>query len=168
MKTTLEPDALHHDDPSCTNCPSDGFMMSESRNVPQGVEYPRKTYPQMVGAGGTAARGRNRRRSTRRAFETSIRVYGKSLNEKPFYEDARTVDVSVHGALLLLKVPVSKGQKLLLFNDATQRQQVCQITDIRTNDEGSVEVAVAFPTPHAEFWQVTAASGKMRSHSKIN
>jgi hypothetical protein len=101
-------------------------------------------------------------------LDAIIRVYGSSLSGNPFYEDARTINVSVHGALLVLNVPVSKGQKLLLFNEVAQRQQVCQIVDIRVRDSESLEVAVAFPTPHAEFWQVFPTRHGMRLHSKIN
>ncbi len=168
MKAMLEPVAIHHDDANWNPCRPDNFIMSGGSNAQRSVERPNQGDPCTSGAGGGTARTRNRRRSTRRAFETLVRVYGKNLNEKPFYEDARTIDVSVHGALMLLKVPVSKGQKLLLFNDATQRQQVCQIMDIRTHDTESLEVAVAFPTPHAEFWQVSPAPGKVRSNSKLN
>jgi len=113
---------------------------------------------------GNAAKGRNMRRdmrrSTRRRFETIIRVYGNNLKGNAFYEDARTIDVSVHGALLLLNVPVAKGQMLLLFNEAIQRQQVCKVVDIRVRDTESLEVAVAFPTPHAEFWDAVPTRSK--------
>jgi len=104
---------------------------------------------------GAVARERNRRRSSRRDFKTFVRVYGHSANGAAFYENARTVNVSVHGALLQLSAPVTKGQKLLLFNEVTQRQQVCQIVDVRDGDTESHVVAVAFPIPHAEFWHAS-------------
>jgi len=107
-----------------------------------------------VPGSGVAARERNRRRSSRREFKAVVRVYGHTLEGAAFYENARTINVSVHGALLQLSVPVSKGQKLLLFNEATERQQVCEIVSIRGRDAESHEVAVAFPTPHAEFWHI--------------
>jgi hypothetical protein len=100
------------------------------------------------------------RRSTRRRLETIIRVYGNNLKGNAFYEDARTINVSVHGALLLLNVPVAIGQMLLLFNEAIQRQQVCKVVDVRVRDTESLEVAVAFPTPHAEFWQTVPTRPK--------
>ncbi len=106
------------------------------------------------GLNGVAAK-RNRRRSSRREFKTFVRVYGRTLNGTAFYENARTLNVSVHGALLLLTAAVSKGQKLLLFNEVTQRQQVCQIVDVRRGEMELHEVAVAFPTPHAEFWNAS-------------
>jgi len=107
------------------------------------------------GLNGVAAKERNRRRSSRREFRIFVRVYGRTLNGTAFYENARTLNVSVHGALLLLTAAVSKRQKLLLFNEVTQRQQVCQIVDVRPGAMELHEVAVAFPTPHAEFWNAS-------------
>jgi hypothetical protein len=168
MKNTREPDGLHRDDPNRNSCRPDDFTMSERFDAPLTGECPRKADPHAAEAGGAAANRRNRRRSKRRAFDSVIRVYGNNLNGNAFYEDARTINVSVYGALLKLDVPVSKGQKLLLFNEAMQRQQVCQIVGIRVGDTESPEVAVAFPTPHAEFWHVFSTPDKMRIHSKTN
>jgi len=154
MKNTIGPDASHRNDPKWNSCQRDEFTMSETFNAAVSMERPRAAGAPAAVLGGTTGRERNRRRSLRRAFETLIRVYGQNTNGTPFYEDAKTINVSVHGALLLLNVQVAKGQKLLLFNEATQRQQVCLITDVRVGDTDSFEVAVAFPTPHAEFWQV--------------
>ena len=108
-----------------------------------------------TGRTSSASADRNRRRSSRREFRIFVRVYGRTLNGTAFYENARTINVSVHGALLLLTAAVSKGQKLLLFNEVTQRQQVCQIVDVRRGEMELHEVAVAFPTPHAEFWNAS-------------
>jgi PilZ domain len=132
------------------------------------VESPREADPRMPELNRVAARQRNRRRSTRREFQAIVRVYGRTLDGNAFYEDARTINVSVHGALLILNAPVSKGQNLLLFNEAAQRQQVCQIVDVRVRDTESAEVAVAFPSPHAEFWQVFPAGNRTNLHSKTN
>jgi hypothetical protein len=168
VQKTHESDGLHRNDPTWNSCRPGDLMVSEIIGAPRRVESPCKADSHAAVLGEVAANGRNRRRSTRRAFEAVIRVYGSSLNGKPFYEDARTINVSVYGALLVLNVPVSKGQKLLLFNEATQRQQVCQIVDIRVRDTESPEVAVAFPTPHAEFWHVFPTRHGMQLHSKVN
>jgi hypothetical protein len=124
-------------------------------DAPGRQESPREAEPRTSGLSGAPAKERNRRRSSRREFKTFVRVYGRTLNGNAFYENARTINVSVHGALLLLTAAVSKGQKLLLFNEATQRQQVGQIVDVRTGGIELHEVAVAFPTPHAEFWNAS-------------
>lgn len=168
MKSTIRQDALHRNDTNWNSCGPDELTISESFMAPQCVGRPRSADTRAEVVDGSRASGRNRRRSTRRAFEALIRVYGKKLDGSPFYENAKTINVSVHGALMILNVPVSKGQKLLLFNEATERQQVCQITDVRIRDAESIEVAVAFPTPHAEFWNVPPASDKIRFRSKTN
>jgi hypothetical protein len=131
--------------------------MSQNAGVHSTEEHALKAGPHAEPLAGVAGNGRDMRRSTRRMFETTIRVYGNSLKGNPFYEVARTINVSVHGALLVLNVPVAIGQMLLLFNEAIQRQQVCKVVDIRVRESESLEVAVAFPTPHAEFWHTGPA-----------
>jgi hypothetical protein len=142
MQNSSKSGGLHRDEPNRDGCCATNSTMSKNAG------------PQASAMAGRAVKGRDMRRSTRRRLETIIRVYGNNLKGNAFFEDARTIDVSVHGALLLLNVPVAKGQMLLLFNEAIQRQQVCKVVDIRVRDTESLEVAVAFPTPHAEFWQV--------------
>jgi len=127
---------LHRSNPSGSNCVPDNTTTTSTID-------------------GVAAKERNRRRSSRRGFKIFVRVYGRTPNGTAFYENARTINVSVHGALLLLTAAVSKGQKLLLFNELTQRQQMCQIVDVRPGEMELHEVAVAFPAPHAEFWNAS-------------
>jgi hypothetical protein len=103
------------------------------------------------------ANGLDRRRSPRRAFVEVINVYGRRPSEEPFYEEVRTIDVSVHGALLLMPFPVEEGQEVLLVNDATHRQQVCRVVYACGWESQMVEVAVEFPTPHGEFWECPQA-----------
>src|SRR6267154_1274209 len=117
-------------------------MQNSHGNGPQLREPPGTN---CSGLNGGPAKERNRRRSSRREFRIFVRVYGRTPNGTAFYENARTINVSVHGALLLLTAAVSKGQKLLLFNELTQRQQMCQIVDVRPGEMELHEVAVAFP-----------------------
>jgi hypothetical protein len=114
----------------------------------------------------TSTKGRNRRRSERRAFDAIICVYGSSDSGRSFYVEARTINVSTHGALLELNVRASVGQKLMLINEATQRQQICKIVNIRTLDTGALIVAVEFPVPHAEFWHIFSTRRKVQPSEK--
>ena len=111
---------------------------------------------------GARAKGRNQRRGGRRDFDAVIVAYGHTPEGEPFYEEARTINVSAHGALLELAVPVSVGQKLMLFNDSSNRHQICQIARTQVTATAAFEVAVEFPVPHAEFWQIFSPSGKKR------
>jgi len=105
----------------------------------------------------------DRRRSERREFDVALRVYGRTLSGKSFYVEARAINVSIHGALLKINVPVRVGQNLMLINEGIQRQQICQIVSTKVLGSDSVEVAVEFPVPQAEFWQVPPVCSTMRS-----
>lgn len=103
------------------------------------------------------ANGWDRRRSSRRAFDAILSAYGRRTSEQPFYEEARTINVGIHGALVLMALPVEDGQKLLLINEVTQELQICRIVYTRSRDTERVEVAVEFPAPHGEFWMCPPA-----------
>jgi PilZ domain-containing protein len=116
---------------------------------------PRSTKPAESSIKKRDRRQGERRRGERRAFDSVLRVYGSTPDGEPFYEDAHTINVSAHGALLEMSVPVSVGQKLMLINEGTDRQQICKIVKTRTlDDTEALEVGVEFPVPHAEFWRV--------------
>ncbi len=61
----------------------------------------------------------DRRKSRRWALDVAVYVYGHGPGREPFHEEAHTLNVSTNGALLLLSVPVQKGQQLLLTNEDT-------------------------------------------------
>ena len=110
------------------------------------------------------AKRRERRRSSRWALDANIHAYGRRPSGQPFYEEARTINVSIYGALLLTAVPIEEGQKLLLMNDVTQRQQISRIAYTRSRDMRQLEVAVEFPVPHGKFWRCPPArDGELRS-----
>ena len=99
----------------------------------------------------------DRRRSRRWAFDISVYVYGHGPGEEPFHEEAHTLHVNANGALLLLSVPVRKGQKLLLTNTLTQKEQDCRIVFLGTRRSRTVEAGVAFPLTNPGFWQLPTA-----------
>ena len=124
--------------------------MSKIFDALRKAESSRPTKEKMSGLGEIPIRKKDRRRSPRRECSEAIQVYGHAHGEKPFYEEARSINASDHGALLKLDVPVIEGQKLLLFNEATQETRVCEIVNTRSKDAQFLEVAVTFPTPDAE------------------
>src|ERR1700694_3299270 len=74
----------------------------------------------------------DRRRSRRLAFDIPVYVYGHGPEKEPFHEEAHTLKVNANGALLLLSVPVCKGQMLLLTNQLTQQEQECRVVFLGT------------------------------------
>lgn len=99
----------------------------------------------------------DRRRSRRWAFDISVYVYGHEPGKEPFHEEAHTLHVNANGALLLLSVPVRKGQKLLLTNTLTQKEQDCRVVFLGTQRSRTVEAGVAFPLTNPDFWQLPTA-----------
>ncbi len=96
----------------------------------------------------------DRRRSRRWALDIPVYVYGHGQGKEPFHEEAHTLHVNANGALLLLSVPVRKGQTLLLTNSLTQREQDCRVVFIGTKRSRTVEAGVAFPLTNPDFWQL--------------
>src|SRR6202162_2974452 len=100
------------------------------------------------------AKTSDRRRSPRCALDVSVYVYGHGPGKEPFHEEAHTLNVNANGALLLLSVPVQKGQTLLLTNQLTQREQDCRVVFLGTRHSRTVETGVAFPRTNLDFWQI--------------
>jgi hypothetical protein len=96
----------------------------------------------------------DRRRSRRWALDISVYVYGYGPEADPFHEEAHTLNVNANGALLLLSVPVYKGQTLLLTNQLTQQEQDCRVVFLGTQHSRTVETGIAFPGTHPDFWQM--------------
>jgi hypothetical protein len=96
----------------------------------------------------------DRRRSRRWSLDISVYVYGHGPGKEPFHEEAHTLTVNANGALLLLSGPVRKGQKLLLTNQLTQREQDCQVVFLGTKRSRTVETGIAFPETNPDFWQM--------------
>jgi len=87
------------------------------------------------------------------ALNAMVYVYGHGPTKNPFYEEARAVNTTAEGALLILSAAVSRGQKLLLLNGTGQNPVEAQIVRTRTLGSQMFEVEVAFPAPRPDFWR---------------
>src|SRR5579872_3318614 len=92
-----------------------------------------------------------RRRSERRSVAANIRIYGHGQGLNPFFDENPILNASETGALLLMKMPVVSGQKLLLINEAAEQVLECRVVRTSCRDSQEFEVAVEFP-PQPEFW----------------
>lgn len=97
--------------------------------------------------------GSDRRRSRRWALDVSVYVYGHGPGTEPFHEEAHTLTVNANGGLLLLSVPVQKGQTLLLTNRNTDEEQDCRVVYLGTKRSRTIEAGIAFPKANPDFWQ---------------
>jgi hypothetical protein len=96
----------------------------------------------------------DRRRSRRWPLDISVFVYGHEPGNEPFHEEAHTLKVNANGALLLLSIPVKKGQSLLLTNESTQKEQDCRVVFLGTRRSRTIEAGVAFPLTNPGFWNL--------------
>jgi hypothetical protein len=99
----------------------------------------------------------DRRRSRRWSLDIPVYVYGHGPTKEPFHELAHTLHVNANGALLLLSVPIKKGQTLLLTNTRTQQEQDCRVVFLGTKRSRTVEAGIEFPLTNPDFWQLPSA-----------
>src|SRR5258707_13528318 len=67
------------------------------------------------------------RRSQRVIVKVSVTVLAEGTENKPVSEEARTVTVNAHGAMILLGLKVSIGQLLTLRNSRTGKETACRL-----------------------------------------
>jgi hypothetical protein len=101
-----------------------------------------------------------RRERPRKELAIDLTVYGRSEGEAAFYEQAKAISGNASGGVFLLGIPVMEGQNLLLINNGTALEQICNIVSVRTQDIQTIEVSVSFPLPNPNFWK---PSGSARS-----
>jgi hypothetical protein len=101
-----------------------------------------------------------RRETPRKELGIDLTVYGRSEGEAAFYEQAKAISGNASGGVFLLGIPVMEGQNLLLINNGTALEQICNIVSVRTQDIQTLEVSVSFPLPNPNFWK---PSGSARS-----
>jgi PilZ domain len=87
------------------------------------------------------------------ALNATVYVYGHGPNKNPFYEEAQAVNGTERGALIILSVPVSRGQKLLLMNGTQQDPVEAQVVRTRTMGAQMSEIEVAFEASQPDFWR---------------
>lgn len=99
-------------------------------------------------------RATNRRRSQRALMRIPVRVSGESANGAGFVEKTHTLSISAHGALVVVSVPVNRGQRIILLNLQTGAALECVVVNVDRTAGGSTEAGVEFTLPHPNFWRV--------------
>ena len=94
-----------------------------------------------------------RRVTPRKELDIDLTVYGRSSCEDVFYEQAKAISGNANGGVFLLAIPVLEGQDLLLINNGTSQEQICNVVSVRIRDIQTSEVSVSFPVPNPDFWK---------------
>lgn len=102
----------------------------------------------------------DRRVAPRQELDVELTVYGRSAYGAPFYDRAKAIIGNARGGLIVIPVPLTEGQDLLLINTGTSREQICTVVDVHIRDIQMSEVSVSFPSPNPAFWNTATTSRK--------
>jgi hypothetical protein len=103
----------------------------------------------------------DRRVTPRIDLDIDLTVYGRSASGGAFYERAKAVSGNANGGVFLLSVPVIEGQDLLLINNSSSSEQICNVLSVQIRDIQTSEVSVSFPLPSPAFWAPVKANRTM-------
>jgi hypothetical protein len=95
-----------------------------------------------------------RRRSQRVLMQVGVRIRGTDSQSKPIEEEAVTLAINAHGALISLKNRLTSGTKVKMRHNMTEEEQECQIVFLGPVREGKAEVGLEFSESRPAFWRV--------------
>lgn len=100
-------------------------------------------------------KGSDLRRGQRVLLRVPIVVMGETPDGTPFSEEAITLVVNVHGALISLAVKVFAGQKLGVVNLSSGEELAVRSSNVGTTNNGKSEVGAQFVDPAPFFWRIS-------------
>jgi hypothetical protein len=92
--------------------------------------------------------------SMRVLLSIPIVATGKTTAGQDFSEDARTLVVNAHGALVSLAAQVAAGQQITVPNKATRKSIECRIVYAGSLQGDKTQLGLEFVRPSAGFWQI--------------
>ena len=95
-----------------------------------------------------------RRRSQRVLMQVAVRIRGTDAQGKAIEEEAETLAINAHGALVLLESRLTSGSKVQLQHKKTQEEHECHVAFLGPVRSGKAEIGLEFSSPHPTFWRV--------------
>ncbi len=95
-----------------------------------------------------------RRRSQRVLMQVPVGIRGNDAQGKAFEEEAATLAINAHGALILMETRLTSGSKVLLKHKQTQQEQECHVVFLGPVRAGKAEVGLEFSVSCPTFWRV--------------
>ena len=95
-----------------------------------------------------------RRRSQRVLMQVSVRLNGVDAQGKPFDEEADTLAINAHGALVLLQARIVSGSLLTLRNNVTKEEQECHVAFLGPVRGNKCEIGLEFSARRPQFWRI--------------
>jgi hypothetical protein len=95
-----------------------------------------------------------RRRSQRVLMQVAVRIRGTDAQGLAVEEEAETLAINAHGALVLLESRLTSGSKVQLQHKRTQEAHECHVAFLGPVRSGKAEIGLEFSSPHPTFWRV--------------
>src|ERR1700730_789054 len=95
-----------------------------------------------------------RRRSQRVLMQVAVRISATDTQGKTIEEEAETLAINAHGALVLLQARLTSGSKVILQHKRTQEEQECHVVFLGPVRSGKAEIGLEFSSPRPTFWRV--------------
>src|SRR6267378_754979 len=104
----------------------------------------------------------------RRTQRVLLQVRAQFAGDAPINEETTTLQINAHGGLIALAMRVQPGQKLVLRNWATAKEQECRVVHVREKPIGKNEVGIAFPSPcpNSGTLNFPLRTGRLSSHDR--
>jgi len=101
-----------------------------------------------------ATPSRPARMTDRVALAIQIRIFGSDLEGRAFSEEARTLEVSRHGAMILVNRNLTPLEEILIRRERTGKEAPAQIVgQVRKEPDGFV-YGVRFLDPSINLWEI--------------
>jgi hypothetical protein len=87
-------------------------------------------------------------------MQVGVRVRGSDAQGKSFEEEALTLAINAHGALIPLQARLTSGSKVLLQHRHTKEEQECHVVFLGPVRSGKAEIGLEFTEACPSFWRV--------------
>jgi hypothetical protein len=87
-------------------------------------------------------------------MQISVRLHGIDTEGQAFDEEADTLAINAHGALVLLQARVTSGSLLTLRNNSTKEEQECSVVFLGPVRGNKAEIGLEFSARRPQFWRV--------------
>jgi len=88
-------------------------------------------------------------------MQVAVRIRGNDAQGKPFEEEAATLAINAHGALVALQARLTSGSTVSMQHKGTEEEQECQVVFLGPVRSGKAEIGLEFSAPRPSFWRVT-------------
>jgi hypothetical protein len=87
-------------------------------------------------------------------MQVGVKVRGSDAQGKSFEEEALTLAINAHGALVQLQARLTSGGTVLLQHKQTKEEQECHVVFLGPVRSGKAEIGLEFTEACPSFWRV--------------